>query len=159
MQPCLSNYTIPSVVELKTIVLYCRRNARFPCIAVLPENSKSAAARFFICPASHSCSAHQKPFYVLTIPDNAFWSGAPVWTSLAFISNFQMTSCPRSRALLAITLRCQINGQVGAVEFRSLCTRKVIGLVLPPRICQVCNFFCCSIFLSFVCQYSYSSKR
>ena len=41
------------------------------------------------CITSHSYSAHQKPFYVLTIPDNAFWSGAPVWTSLAFTSNFQ----------------------------------------------------------------------
>ena len=47
---------------------------------------------------SHSYSAHQKPFYVLTIPDNAFWSRGPVWTSNAFISNFQMTSYPRSRA-------------------------------------------------------------
>ena len=25
MQPCLSNYTIPRAVQLKTIVLYCRR--------------------------------------------------------------------------------------------------------------------------------------
>ena len=51
-----------------------------------------------ITSGSHSYSAHQKPFYAsLTIRDNAFWSGAPVWTSLAFISNFQMTSCPRSR--------------------------------------------------------------
>ena len=58
---------------------------------------------------SHSCSAHQKAFHVLTIPGNAFWSGVLVWTSLAFISNFQMTSCPRSRALLAIILRYQIN--------------------------------------------------
>ena len=30
MQPCLSNYTIHRAVQLKTIVLYCRRNARFP---------------------------------------------------------------------------------------------------------------------------------
>ena len=62
------------------------------------------------CITSHSYSAHQKAFYVLTIPDNAFWSGAPIWTSLAFISNFQMTSSPRSGALLAIILRYQSNG-------------------------------------------------
>ena len=30
MQPCLSNYTIPRVAQLKKIVLYCRQNARFP---------------------------------------------------------------------------------------------------------------------------------
>ena len=29
MQPCLSNYTIPRAVQLKIIVLYCRRNAMF----------------------------------------------------------------------------------------------------------------------------------
>ena len=33
------------------------------------------------CITSHSYSAHQTPFYVLTIPDNPFWSGAPVWSS------------------------------------------------------------------------------
>ena len=48
---------------------------------------------------SHSYSGHQKVFYVLAIPDNAFWFRSLVWTSLAFISNFQMTSCPRSREL------------------------------------------------------------
>ena len=73
-------------------------------IVTARENLKSE------CITSHSYSVHQKPFYVLTIPDNAFWSGVPVWTSLAFISNFQMMSCPRSRALLAIILHCQING-------------------------------------------------
>ena len=30
LQPCLSNYTIPRVIQLKKIVLYCRQNARFP---------------------------------------------------------------------------------------------------------------------------------
>ena len=31
--------------------------------------------------ASLQIHIHIKPFYVLTIPDNAFWSGAPVWTA------------------------------------------------------------------------------
>ena len=36
--------------------------------------------------------------------------------------------------ILAIILHCKMNGSVGAAECRSLCTRKVIGSGLPPRI-------------------------
>ena len=50
MQPCLSNYTIPRVVQLKTIVLYCRRNARFPVHTIPPRKFSECAARFFIRP-------------------------------------------------------------------------------------------------------------
>ena len=48
MQPCLSNYTIPRAVELKTIVLYCRRNARFPVHSSPPRKLQKCAARFLI---------------------------------------------------------------------------------------------------------------
>ena len=65
----------------------------FICMVYFHDTRESEC----ITSGSHSYSAQQKPFYVLTIPDNTFWSGTPVWTSLAFISNFQMTSCPRSR--------------------------------------------------------------
>ena len=51
MQPCLSNYTIPRVVELKTIVPYCRRKARFPVHGSPPRKFQECAARFLICPA------------------------------------------------------------------------------------------------------------
>ena len=44
MQPCLSNYTIPRVVKLKTIVLYCRRNARFPLHTSPSRKSSECAA-------------------------------------------------------------------------------------------------------------------
>ena len=50
------------------------------------------------------------PKSFLTIPNNAFWSRVPLWTSLAFISNFQMASCPRSRAPFAIILHYKIDG-------------------------------------------------
>ena len=65
---------------------------------------------------------------------------------------------PSITRTLAIILHCQINGSVGAAECRLLCTRKITGSGLPLRMFS-CNFFCCLIFLSFVCQYSYPSKR
>ena len=50
MQPCLSNYTIPRVVQLKTIVLYCRRNARFPVHTSPPRKFSEFAACLLIRP-------------------------------------------------------------------------------------------------------------
>ena len=50
MQPYLSNYTIARVVQLKTIVLYCRRNARFPVHTSPPRKFSACAARFLIRP-------------------------------------------------------------------------------------------------------------
>ena len=50
MQPCLSNYTIPRVVQLETIVLYCRRNSRFPVHTSPPRKFSECAARFLIRP-------------------------------------------------------------------------------------------------------------
>ena len=50
MQPCLANYTIPRVFELKTIVLCCRRNARFPVHSSPPRKFQKCAARFLIRP-------------------------------------------------------------------------------------------------------------
>ena len=48
MQPCLSNSTVPRVVQLKTIVLYCRRNARFLVHTSPPRKFSECAARFLI---------------------------------------------------------------------------------------------------------------
>ena len=48
MQLCLSNYTIPRVVQLQTIVLYCRRNARFPVHTSPPRKFSECAVRFLI---------------------------------------------------------------------------------------------------------------
>ena len=50
LQPCLSNYTIPRVVQLKTIVLYCRRNARFLVHTSPPRKFSECAGRFLIRP-------------------------------------------------------------------------------------------------------------
>ena len=50
MQPCLSNYTIHRVVQLKPIVLYCIRNARFPVHTSRPRKFSECAARFLIRP-------------------------------------------------------------------------------------------------------------
>ena len=50
MQPCLSDYTISRVVQLKAIVLYCRRNARFPVHTCPPRKFSECAARFLIRP-------------------------------------------------------------------------------------------------------------
>ena len=55
MQPCLSNSTIPRAVQLKTIVLYCRRNARFLVHTSPPRKFSECAARFLIRP---DCSNH-----------------------------------------------------------------------------------------------------
>ena len=44
MQPCLSSHTLPRVIELKTIVLYCRRNARFPVHSSPPRKLQKCAA-------------------------------------------------------------------------------------------------------------------
>ena len=48
MQPCLSNYKIPRVVQLQTIVLCCRLNARFPVHTSSPRKFSVPAARFLI---------------------------------------------------------------------------------------------------------------
>ena len=53
MQLCLSNYTIPRAVQLETIVLYCRQNARFPVHSSPPKKFQKCAARFLIRPAWH----------------------------------------------------------------------------------------------------------
>ena len=58
MQPCLSYYTIPRVVELETIVLYCRQNARFPVHTSPPRKFQKCAARFLIRPRQ---AHNQKP--------------------------------------------------------------------------------------------------
>ena len=42
------NYTIPRVINLKTIVFYCRRNARFPVHTSPPRECSESAARFSI---------------------------------------------------------------------------------------------------------------
>ena len=51
-QPCLSNYTIPKVVQLKIIVVYCRRNARFLVHTSPLRKFLECAARFLIRPDS-----------------------------------------------------------------------------------------------------------
>ena len=51
MQSCLSNSTIPRAVQLKTIVLYCRRNSRFLVHTSPPRKFSECAARFLIRPA------------------------------------------------------------------------------------------------------------
>ena len=63
MQPCLSNYTIPRVVQLKTIVLYCRRNARFSVHTIPPKKFSECAARFLIHP-------RDPPWYVTLVLGN-----------------------------------------------------------------------------------------
>ena len=50
MQPCLSNYTTPRVVQLQTNILHCRRNARCAVHTSPPRNFLECAARFFIRP-------------------------------------------------------------------------------------------------------------
>ena len=45
-----SDYTISRVVQLKAIVLYCRRNARFPVHTCPPRKFSECAARFLIRP-------------------------------------------------------------------------------------------------------------
>ena len=50
MQPCLSNYRIPRVVQFKTIVLYCRQNERFPLHTSPGRKFSECAARFLIHP-------------------------------------------------------------------------------------------------------------
>ena len=50
MQPCLSNYTIARAVQLETIVLYCRRNAKFLVHTSPPRKFSECAARFLIRP-------------------------------------------------------------------------------------------------------------
>ena len=62
MQPCRSNYTIPRVVQLKTIVLYCRRNVRVPMHSSPPRKFSECASRFLIHPDNtHKtpCRAHE----------------------------------------------------------------------------------------------------
>ena len=54
MQPCLSNYTIPRAVHLKTIVLYCRRNARLLVHTSPPRKCSECATHFLIHPACNS---------------------------------------------------------------------------------------------------------
>ena len=50
MQPRLSDYTIPRVVELKTIVLLLQMKPRFPVHSSPPRKLKKCAARFLIGP-------------------------------------------------------------------------------------------------------------
>ena len=50
MQACLSNSTVPRAVQLQTIVLYCRRNARFLMHTSPPRKFSECAARFLIRP-------------------------------------------------------------------------------------------------------------
>ena len=59
MQPCLSNYTIPRVVGLKTIVLYCRQNARFP-VHTNPPRKFSECARFLFRPGAGGAEEENK---------------------------------------------------------------------------------------------------
>ena len=63
MQLCLPNYTIPRVVQLKTIVLYCRRNARFPVHTSPPRKFSECAARCLIRPGK-VCSINFEPHAV-----------------------------------------------------------------------------------------------
>ena len=46
-QPRLSNYTIPRVVQLETIVLYCRRNARYSVHTSPLRKFSECTARFW----------------------------------------------------------------------------------------------------------------
>ena len=67
MQPCLSNSTIPKVVQLKTIVLYCRRNARFLVHTSPPRKFSERAARFLIRPASPWKNRKQMSILLLSL--------------------------------------------------------------------------------------------
>ena len=58
MQPCLSNYTIPRVVQLKTIVPYCRRNAKIPVHSSPHRKFQKFATRVLIRPIWFHLSAH-----------------------------------------------------------------------------------------------------
>ena len=61
MQLCLSNYTIPRVVQLKKIVLCCRRNARFPMHSSPQRKFQKCTARVLIRPArSHTFIRQQE---------------------------------------------------------------------------------------------------
>ena len=59
MQPCLSNYTIPRAVQLKTVVLHCRGNVRFLVHTSPPRKFSECAARFLIRPG---CGAKRSLF-------------------------------------------------------------------------------------------------
>ena len=58
MQPCLSNYTIPRAIQLKTIVLYCRRNAKILVHGSPHRKFQKCAARVLIRPDWFHLSAH-----------------------------------------------------------------------------------------------------
>ena len=58
MQPCLSNYTIPRVVQLKTILPYCRRNAKIPVHSSPRRKLQKCAAHVLIRPIWFHLAAH-----------------------------------------------------------------------------------------------------
>ena len=70
MQPCLSDSTIPRAVQLKTIILYCRRHARFFLHSSPPRKFSECAARFLIHPGRMKkvrLSSQFNSFFILCI--------------------------------------------------------------------------------------------
>ena len=100
MQPCLSNYTIPRTVQLKTIVLYCRRNARFLVHTSPPRKFSECAARFLIRPG---CNDRKDPHRYIpnSVPSNFdtdehFDYNIPSFTSIAINCSVSSSCTDRS---------------------------------------------------------------
>ena len=58
MQPCLSNYTILRAIQLKTIILYCRRNVKILVHSSPHRKFWKCEARVLTCPDWFHLSAH-----------------------------------------------------------------------------------------------------
>ena len=67
MQPYLSNYTIPRAVQLKTVVLHCRRNARFLVHTRPPRKFSEFVACFLILPGCGVKSRAKRSLFINTV--------------------------------------------------------------------------------------------
>ena len=88
MQPCLSKYTIPRVVQLKTNVFIADETRDVPCVPVLPENFQSAQPVFcsalissITIPPRIPWDLHQKFAPTLGLLHPSFFRGGICWDS------------------------------------------------------------------------------
>ena len=104
-------------------------------------------------------SARQNAFYVLTMPDNAFWPGDSCLDQPRFHFKFEDDVMPSITSTISHNFALpnpRLSFRIGT----SFAVHQLGHRFGPPSgNIFMSNFFCCSIFRRFVCQYSYPGRQ